>query len=647
MNRNPAPAQAGICVISYYDAFCSHPIQMQTTPSEPVPVPANSPGPLADFSTDWRVLLLCAFAVPVGVVGAGVARALLWLIAVFTNAAFFLRFSATPVTLAGHYFGWWGVVVPVAGGLIIGLMARFGSEKIRGHGIPEALEAILLGRSLIDPQVAVLKPVSSAVSIGTGGPFGAEGPIIMTGGAFGSLFAQLFHLTAAERKTLLVAGAAAGMAAVFATPIAATLLAVELLLFEWKPRSFVPVVAAAVVASIVRVPLLGAGPLFPVAPHAVLTPGALAMALLVGGCAGLASGALTAAVYACEDLFTRLPLHWMWWPALGGLVVGLGGLLDPRVLGVGYETIHGLMRGDVLGGALVGLLIAKGLVWSIALGSGTSGGVLAPLLMMGGALGALLAGVTGAGAPGLWAMVGMAAMMGGTMRSPLTGMFFLLELTHDLNALPALLVGSVAAFCVTVLLLRRSILTEKLARRGQHIAREYSVDVFELMRVGDVMDRNPPIVSADTTIAALSHRIAGGSPSLSHRQGTIVVDAEGRLAGLVTRGDLLNALEQDATGKMTVREAAGPGVVATHPEATLHEAITTMLKCHIGRLPVVDRAGGNRVVGYLGRAEILAARMRRQEEEELREKGPLLARTTAKLFKPVASTSVSARRPAR
>ncbi len=637
MNRPPAPAQAGICIISYYDSFCRHLILMKTTPSEPVPASFTPPGPLADFTTNWRVLLLCALAVPVGVVGAGVAKALLWLIAVFTNAAFFLRFSAEPVTLQGHHFGWWGVVVPVVGGLVIGLMARYGSEKIRGHGIPEALEAILLGRSLIDPQVAVLKPISSAVAIGTGGPFGAEGPIIMTGGAFGSLFAQLFHLTAAERKTLLVAGAAAGMAAVFATPIAATLLAVELLLFEWKPRSFIPVVAAAVVASIVRVPLLGVGPLFPVAPHAVVTSGGLAMALLVGVCAGLGSGALTAAVYACEDLFTRLPLHWMWWPALGGLAVGLGGLLDPRVLGVGYETIHGLMRGDVLGGALVGLLIAKALVWSIALGSGTSGGVLAPLLMMGGALGALVAGVTGVGAPGLWAMVGMAAMMGGTMRSPLTGMFFLLELTHDLNALPALLVGSVAAFCVTVLLLRRSILTEKLARRGQHIAREYSVDVFELMRVGEVMDRNPPTVSADTTIAALSHRIASGDQPISRRQGTIVVDAEGRLAGIVTRGDLLSALEQDASGETTVLEAASPNVVATYPEATLHEAIAIMLKRNIGRLPVVDGTGGNRVVGYLGRADILEARMRRHEEEELREKGPLLARATSKLVKSVRS----------
>ncbi len=589
---------------------------------------------LADFSTNRRVLLLCALALPIGVTGALVAKALLWLITVFTNAAFFLRLSSVPATLSGQHFGWWGVAVPVLGGLVIGLMARYGSEKIRGHGIPEALEAILLGRSLINPRIAILKPVSSAVSIGTGGPFGAEGPIIMTGGAFGSLFAQLFHLTAAERKTLLVAGAAAGMAAVFATPIAALLLAVELLLFEWKPRSFIPVAAAAVIASVMRVPLLGAGPIFPVPLHAPLGPTALAMALFVGVCAGLGSGALTALVYACEDLFARLPLHWMWWPAIGGLAVGLGGLIDPRVLGVGYETIRGLMGGELLGAALAGLLLAKGLVWAVALGSGTSGGVLAPLLMMGGALGALLGLLTGAGDPGLWAMVGMAAMMGGTMRSPLTGMVFILELTHDLNILPALMIGSVAALCVTVLLLRRSILTEKLARRGQHIAREYSVDIFELMRVGDVMDRNPPVVPADTTVAALASRIAQGDPTLCGRQGTLVVDAAGRLAGIVTRGDIMTLLQAGAADRTTVLEAASTDVATTTPDATLHDAIGIMLRRDIGRLPVVDRAETGRVLGYLGRADIFAARLRRQQEEETREKGPLLGGSRAPVAKP-------------
>ena len=380
---------------------------------------------------------------------------------------------------------------------------------------------------------------------------------------------------------------------------------------------------AAVVASVLRVPLLGAGPIFPVVPHAVLGPRMLGVALIVGVCGGLGSGLLTALVYACEDLFLKLPLHWMWWPALGGLAVGLGGMIDPRVLGVGYGTIHQLMLGKMLGLALVSLLIGKAVVWSISLGSGTSGGVLAPLLMMGGALGALIGQGIGLGDPGLWAMVGMAAMMGGTMRSPLTGMIFLLELTHDLNALPALFIGSVAALCVTVLLLRRSILTEKLARRGQHIAREYSVDVFELTRVGDVMDRNPPTVPAGTTVAELSDRIAKGDPVLSRRQSTIIVDAAGELAGIITRGDIVRALQNDAAGATTALTAGKTDVTVTHPDETLHDAMAKMLNRNLGRLPVVERANPRRVLGYLGRGDILSARMRLNEEEEKRERSPL------------------------
>jgi CBS domain-containing protein len=450
----------------------------------------------------------------------------------------------------------------------------------------------------------------------------------MTGGAFGSLFAQLFHLTGAERKTLLVAGAAAGMAAVFATPVAAVLLAVELLLFEWKPRSFIPVSVAAMGAALVRVPLLGAGPIFPVAAHGAPGAAMFGLAVAVGIGAGLGSGLLTTLVYACEDLFAKLPFHWMWWPAIGAVVVGVGGVIDPRVLGVGYGTIHGLMRGELVGTLLVSLLVTKGIVWAVALGSGTSGGVLAPLLMIGGAVGALAGAWFGPtlGDPGLWAMVGMAAMMGGTMRSPLTGLVFVLELTHDFNALPLLFIGSVAALCVTVLLLRRSILTEKLARRGQHIAREYSVDVFELMRVSDVMDRNSPVVSSDQTVGQLSDRIAQGDPVVARRQGTIIVDAAGELMGIVTRSDLMRALQTDGreSGRRTLREIATKPVVVTQPDETLHDAIAKMLKHNIGRLPVVEASKPRRVVGYLGRADILAARTRYHQEEEHRERGPLL-----------------------
>ncbi len=299
-----------------------------------------------DFTANPRVLVVTLMAVFIGVASAFVALVLTKLIGFFTNLFYYQRLSIGEFTSPAPgtiHLGVWSVFIPVIGGLIIGFMARYG-EKIRGHGIPEALEAILIGRSRMEARVAVLKPLSSALSIGTGGPFGAEGPIIMTGGAFGSLFAQGFHMSAAERKTLLVAGAAGGMAAIFATPVAAVLLAVELLLFEWKPRSFIPVASAAAVAGALRVPLMGAGPVFATSGHLPLAPLALFSALALGLIAGFGSGLLTRLVYASEDFFGKLPIHWMWWPALGGLVVGIGGLFYPRALGVGYDVIRDLLN---------------------------------------------------------------------------------------------------------------------------------------------------------------------------------------------------------------------------------------------------------------------------------------------------------------
>jgi chloride channel protein, CIC family len=576
---------------------------------------------LADFSTNRRVLMLSALATAVGVIGALVAYALIWLIAVITNLAFHLRFSAQAATPQGHHLGLWVIVVPVVGALIIGLMAKYGSEKIRGHGIPEALEAILLGRSRVQTKVAILKPLSAAISIGTGGPFGAEGPIIMTGGAFGSIFARQFPLSAAERKTLLVAGAAAGMAAVFDTPVAAVLLAVELLLFEWKPRSFIPVAVASIIASVVRVPLLGAGPIFPVTPHAPLSGTELAVAAAMGLLAGFGSGALTMIVYACEDAFQKLPIHWMWWPAIGAVFIGVGGVVEPRVLGVGYDTIHSLLRGELVGAAILGLLVAKALVWSIALGSGTSGGVLAPLLIMGGALGVFAGSFVPVGDSGLWALIGMAAMMGGTMRSPLTAMVFAVELTRDFNLFPALMISSVAALGVTVLLMKRSILTEKLARRGQHITREYSIDHFELSRVRDVMDNEVATIPMSMKLSEFSDRIARDDTVLSRRQGTLIVNDQNQLVGIITRGDIVRALRTNGSRETTVGEAGSTDLVVAYPDEPLHAALTKMWNRDVGRLPVVDRNNPTRVVGYLGRAAILSARMRMHEEETVVQRG--------------------------
>ena len=576
---------------------------------------------LADFTRDKRVLILSLMAVVIGAFSAVVAKILAWLIAVITNLVFFQRFSSDFVSLTTHHLGPFVILAPVIGGLVIGLMARYGSEKIRGHGIPEALEAILFGRSRMEGKVAVLKPLSSAISIGTGGPFGAEGPIIMTGGAVGSLFAQLFHLSPAERKTLLVAGAAGGMAAIFASPVAAVLLAVELLLFEWKPRSFIPVSIAAATAAALRVPLMGAGPIFPVTTHAPLGGEGLVLAHVVGIIAGLASGLLTTLVYAFEDLFAKLPVHWMWWPAIGGLFVGIGGWIDPRILGVGYDSIHALLRGELIGPLVMGLLIGKALIWSISLGSGTSGGVLAPLLIMGGALGAIEGRWMPMGDAGMWAMISMAAMMGGTMRSPLTAMVFTLELTHDLNLLPGLLVGCIAAHAVTVLALRRSILTEKVARRGFHINREYVVDPLMGLRVSEAMDQEAPVIPASMRVSDFSDRLARREPKLSRRQGTLIIDDEGWLKGIITRGDVLRAIEEFDDPNLTVLQAGSGNLIVTYPDEILYEAIEKMVRNDIGRLPVVSRDNPRQVLGYLGRAAVMTARLHRMKEEHEREPG--------------------------
>jgi H+/Cl- antiporter ClcA len=584
---------------------------------------------LADFTTRPRVVLLTVMALAIGVVSAIIALALVRLIGLITHLAYYHDFGTSLIAPGENRLGAWGLFVPVIGGLAIGLMARYGTERIRGHGIPEALEAILIGRSRMTAKVAVLKPLSSAISIGTGGPFGAEGPIIMTGGAFGSLFAQAFHLTAAERKTLLVAGAAGGMAAVFGTPIAAVLLAVELLLFEWKPRSFIPVASAAAVAAAVRVPLLGAGPLFPLPPHPVLPWHALVVALGLGLVAGLGSAALTALVYASEDRFARLPIHWMWWPALGGVVVGLGGLIEPRALGVGYDTLGDLLNGRLVGSAAIGLLLVKAVIWAVALGSGTSGGVLAPLLLMGGALGVLQAGGLHLADPGLWATIGMGAMMGGTMRSPFTAIAFVLELTHDVNVLPALLVACIAADLVTVLLMKRSILTEKVARRGHHVMREYAVSPLHRVRVADVMETNVPTVPAGIPLRTLFARLANADPVVASRSDWPITDEAGRLVGLMTRADLVRALERDDFEDATVLDAGTRALTVTYPDELVEEAATKMLDHDVGRLPVVSREDPRRLLGCLGRSGILSAWLHVANEERQRDPGWLSTRLAA------------------
>src|SRR5262245_58831211 len=468
---------------------------------------------LGDFTTTARVMPLAALALVIGVAAAYVAAALLALIGFFTNLFFFQRWDTALVSPAGNQLGLLVVFVPVAGALVIGVMARYGSERIRGHGIPEAIEAILISGSRVEPKVALLKPLSSAISIGSGGPFGAEGPIIMTGGAFGSLIAQFFHLTSAERKPLLVAGAAAGMSATFAAPVASVMLAVELLLFEWKPRSLIPVALASVTAAAVRRHILGLGPVFPVPPHPAFIGGsALAACVLVGLLAGALSALLTAAVYASEDAFQHLPIHWMWWPAIGGLVIGIGGFFFPQALGVGYDVIGGLLQGDMPLRIIAGVLVVKSIIWAVSFGSGSRGGVLAPLLMIGGALGGLETMILPWEGVGFWPLISMGAILGGTMRSPLTAVIFALELTHDVNILLPLLLAVTIAHGFTVLTLRRSILTEKVSRRGFHLSREYAIDPLEIIFVREVMRRNVVVLPADPSMETLTAALRTGGP---------------------------------------------------------------------------------------------------------------------------------------
>ena len=587
-------------------------------------LPAREHGPrstrLGDFTLDARVLPITGLALVVGAAGAGAAYCLLRLIGLITNLVFYQRISTALVAPgAVHHNPALILLAPVAGGLAVGLMARYGSEKIRGHGMPEAIEAILTGSSRVQPRVAILKPISAAISIGTGGPFGAEGPIIMTGGAVGSILAQALKLTADERKTLLVAGAAAGMAATFNAPLASVLLAVELLLFEWRPRSLVPVAAAVTLAVICRGWLLGTAPVFPVTDLVHPGPVAIGLALIPGLTGGLLAIAATGLVYLAEDAFAKLPFHWMWWPAIGGAIIGLGGLIEPRALGVGYDVIDQLLTGRAGLSLILGILVVKTLIWSLSLGSGTSGGVLAPVFMIGGALGALEGNLLPHVFPGFWAMAGLAAVLGGVMRSPLTGIVFTLELTHAWNDLTPLLVASVSAYLLSALLLKRSVLTEKIARRGLHLTREYSTDPLETFFAREVMTTDPVVLTAGATIGGLLPAAADVNASGPITPLYPVVDASGAITGVVTHRELLAAAGQDPASR-TVGELARPPRTLIHADQTLREVANAFAVSGTTRAPVVDPADPGHLVGMVSLAQLLHARRTDHHEEHHRER---------------------------
>ncbi|WP_321793851.1 chloride channel protein [Caballeronia sp. J97] len=573
-----------------------------------------------DFSVNDRLLKICGLAAVIGAIATLAAVVLLGLIHLFTNLFFFGTFSIEDRSPALNTLGPWVIVIPVIGGLIVGMMARFGSEKIRGHGIPEAIEAILFGKSRMSPKVAILKPLSSGIVIGSGGPFGAEGPIIMTGGALGSLIAQCIDVTAAERKTLLVAGAAAGMTAVFGTPVAAVLLAVELLLFEWRPRSFLPVALACAVAGFARAAVFGTGALFPLEtqpPQMVSLLSCLVAGLLSGA---LASG-LSAALYKLEDLFHKLPVHWMWWPAIGAVFVGVGGYVEPRALGVGYDVIGDLLHQHIAIQAALAILAVKAIIWVVALASGTSGGVLAPLLMLGAGLGSALGAILPGHDAALWPLVCMAATLGATLGAPLTAIVFAFGLTHDANALLPLLAATLVAHGFATVVMKRSIMTEKIARRGYHIYREYGVDPLERHHVEEVMTREVSTIDAAMPLSDVLARNFG--PQQAHRAYPVV--REGVLVGMLDRaslGTLIEASSMDAGVSIgDALQASRHGAPAfALPGEPCRLAATRLAVHELERLPVVADKQSLRLVGIVSRSDLVKPARAHFDEEHRRER---------------------------
>jgi H+/Cl- antiporter ClcA/CBS domain-containing protein len=576
----------------------------------------------------FRLLLMSCLAAGIGLIAGGIAWILYKLIGLFTNLFFYHRFDTSFASAQMNHLGPWVIVTPVIGGLIVGFMAKYGSPKIKGHGIPEAMEAVMFNRSRIQPRVAILKPISAAIAIGTGGPFGAEGPIIQTGGAVGSLVGQVFHTTASERKVLLACGAAAGMSATFNTPIAGVVLAIELLLFEFKSRSFIPLVIASTLATAVHMMTLGTGPMFTVASVDFAVPRALPFYVLLGAICGLAAVSFSKLLYWVEDLFDLLPVDELWWPAIGALGLGIIGYFVPRVLGVGYDTISDILNAHLALKLLVIVMIAKAIALVISLGSGTSGGLLAPMFMSSAALGGVFAMTINRLFPsanlaaGAFALVAMGAVFGSASRATFAFIIFAFEITRDYNAvLPLMLVSVIADGVAMLFMPTSSIMTEKLARRGLRIHQDYETDILQQVAVAETMDRDVPTIGATMKIAELAEGIARHDPAVSRHQGLFIVDHEGKLAGLITRGDVLRALDQDASGVLTVLEAGSKELVVTYPDELISEASDKMLYNDIGRLPVVRREDSRQLVGYLGRNGVMAARLKRLHEEQVREPG--------------------------
>ena len=537
-----------------------------------------------------------------------IAKGLIYLINLVTNISFYGTLSISGASPAGNQLGWWVVLVPAIGGIVVGLMALYGSKAIRGHGIPEAMEQILTNKSKINPAITYLKPLSSAISIGTGGPFGAEGPIIATGGALGSTIGQLLHITHNERKILLAAGATAGMSAIFGTPIAAIFLAIELLLFEFSPRSIIPVTLACITGAAGHHLFFESGPVFPI-QETISSPtnAAVAVYSLMGVIIGLLSVAITKIVYGIEDAFEKLPIHWMWWPAIGGIAVGVIGYFAPRTLGVGYENITEILSGDLPIKVILALCIFKFLSWAIALGSGTSGGTLAPLLTIGGAAGALIGSVIISVWPQsgltltLSALIGMSAMFTGASRALLTSIIFALESTGQANALLPLLAACTAAYLVSFFIMENTIMTEKIARRGVKTPDSFEPDILEKIIVEEVMKENGLVLSDDNTIAEVRDWLNKENDSKSNYY--IISNAEGEFKGIISYSNLFSN-HHDTNQFIGALIKRKPFSIAA--DSSLRRAVALMANENIDVLPVVSKEN-NSVMGVLSYKDVIGA----------------------------------------
>ena len=575
----------------------------------------------------YRLEFVSLLAAAIGLVAGLIAFLLYNLIGLFTNLAFYHIWSFRFRSPEGNHLGFWVIFIPVIGGLAVGIMAKYGSDKIKGHGIPEAMEAVLTSSSRIEAKVAILKPISAAIAIGTGGPFGAEGPIIQTGGAFGSLVGQLISTTAAERKVLLACGAGAGMAATFNTPIAGVILAIELLLFEFRARSFIPLVIATTLATSVHMLLLGRGAMFHMLPTDFGIPRGLPYYVLLGILCGIAAIVFTKVLYWMEDQFDRLPIDKLWHPAIGAFALGIIGFFVPRVLGVGYDTISDILNNSLTWKLLLLIAVFKSLALVISLGSGTSGGLLAPMFMASAAMGGVFAMgvdhiVPGAElAPGAFALVAMGAVFGAASRATFAFIVFAFEITRDYNAVLPLMLVCVIADAIAIRYLPNSIMTEKLARRGLDTHQEYETNVMKQVRVGDIMAQGVATVTPDETVRTVADRFASGDPRLARHRALPIVDREGHLVGIVTQGDILRVLETAPEGNVPVIDAGVRALVVTYRDESAFAALTKMLENNVGRLPVVDRADPKKMVGYVNRATLMASWGQHLQDESLRDTG--------------------------